>query len=696
MIIIKLFFLFLILPGYILAQYNYPLSPKINITDTFYGTIINDEYRWLENTKSADIINWIGEQNKITKSVLGRAANKINSYPQIDKYAYAEYSNPVKEGDYYFSYSFYNSVGAPALFYRSALNQDPTLIVDPNFISSKDVILLKTFALSGDSKLLAYQYSRNGSDFAEIEVVSMGTGNRKNDHLVNVKFSDISWKDDGFFYSKFPHKDDFSETKGQEIYYHQIGTEQSEDKLIFRRLNDPDMFFEVTTTSDERFLLIKENNEKTGSVRIYHIDYQSELKSMLPLLTQLKQGDINILDNINNEFFAVSYKGSNNGMIIKFDPQNPRHWNEVVPENSKALLIKAKLLSDKIITIYLCQGKQQIIVFDLKGNLLTSMQLPYGYSAHGFDGEMNDEELLFSYSGYTSPPVVYRFNTKTFEKKPNRTTIANFDFTQFETKELEYFSKDSTKIPLFIIYKKGINFSGENATLLSAYGGFGTIVKPSFDPGIVHFLLKGGIYAFAHIRGGGDNGAAWATMGKGKQKQNSFDDFIAAAEFLINNNYTNAGKLAITGSSNGGLVVAVAMIQRPDLFKVAVPVVAPTDMLRFEKFTVGTYHTDEYGSINDSAGFNSLLSYSPLHNIKEDENYPATLIITSENDDRVPPFHSYKFVAKLQNRKAQTNPVIVRVEKDAGHYGAGSSLKRIIKEEADIYDFILFHLFSKE
>jgi prolyl oligopeptidase len=324
--------------------------------------------------------------------------------------------------------------------------------------------------------------------------------------------------------------------------------------------------------------------------------------------------------------------------------------------------------------------------------MLDAIQLSFGFSAGSFNGEKRDKEILFSYSSYTQPKVVYILNTETFDMKPLRATIVNFDYTMFETKELEYTSYDGTQIPLFMVYRKDLNLTGQNPLLLEAYGGFGSIETPGFSPGIVHFLMNDGIFAFANIRGGGDKGKAWALAGRGVNKQTSFDDFIAAAEYLINNNYTSADKLAISGASNGGLVVGAAITQRPELFKVAVPIVAPMDMIRFEKFTIGHLHNDEYGSVSDSAGFSRLLAYSPLHNIDENISYPAMLIMTSENDDRVPPFHSYKFAAKMQNLASQKNPVLLRTEQNAGHYGAEGSFKKHLREEADMYDFILYHL----
>lgn len=688
-------FLIIIIPIIIKSQsLDYPVTIKQHIADTFYNVTIYDEYRWLENINNEKTKEWIEQQNSLTKKTLRKAATKYNSYLAIDKYSYVKYDNPIKQRDYYFTYAYYNNVGVPALFCQKSIRDNPSILVDPNFISTKDNILLKGYSVSMDSKLLAYQFSRNGSDWGEIKVINIKTGIHKNDHLKNIKFSNISWKNDGFYYSKFPEQE-LEKTIGQEIHYHKIGTDQNQDKLIFKRTNNPEAFFSVFTTSDERFLILVETDEKKGLLNIFYIDFNAQLPVLKPLLTRLSNDEkLNIIDNIGDELFASSFKGTNNGMIVKIDPSDPRKWNIIIPEYESALLLKVKLLEDKIITVYQANRKQQIIFFDYQGNVLNAIQLPFGFSASGFNGEKTDKKILFSYSGYTQPKIVYILNTETFEMKPLRTTVVNFDYSQFETKELEFESFDGTRVPLFMIYQKGLNLTDQNPTLLKAYGGFGSIVTPSFDPGIVHFLKEGGIFAFANIRGGGDNGKDWALQGRGEKKQNSFNDFIAAAEYLIDNNYSSPDKLAISGASNGGLVVGVAMTQRPELFKVAVPVVAPLDMIRFEMFTIGHYHTDEYGSVNDSIGFSNLLSYSPLHNIKNNINYPATMIMTSENDDRVPPLHSYKFAAKLQNRIVQNNQIILRVEKGAGHYGATSSFKKHLREEADMYDFILFNLLN--
>lgn len=689
---IALFLLLFISRNIYSQPLDYPETDNLYTADTFFNKPVIDGYRWLEKIDNPKCKEWIKQQNELTKNELKKASFICNSFATIDKYAYVEYDNPIKQRDYYFMYAFYNNVSVPALFVQNSVTDNPTVLVDPNYISTKDNILLKDYAVSLNSKYLAYQFSRNGSDWAEIKVINIKTGVHKKDHLKNVKFSDIAWKDDGFYYSRFP-ENGIGKTQGQEIYYHQLDTEQEEDKLIFRRTNNPDAFFRANTTSDERFLIIKETDENRDVINIFFIDFQSQMPALRPLITKLSSKDnLTILDNCGDEFIAVSNKAVNNGMIVKISQANPHEWKVVIPEFNSALLLHVKLLEDKIVTVYQINRKQQIIIFDYQSKVLHAIQLPFGFSANGFSGEKTDKKLLFSYEGYTQPKIVYILDVESFAMKPLRSTVVNFDFTQFETKELEYESFDGTKVPLFMVHKKGVNLRADNPTLLMAYGGFGVIESPHFKPGIVHFLNEGGIFAFANIRGGGDKGSEWALQGKGKNKPNSYKDFIAAAEFIIDEGYTSPDKLAITGGSNGGLIVGVAMTQKPELFKVAVPVVAPFDMIRFEEFTIGHLHADEYGSVKDSAGFYNLYTYSPLNNIKDDVNYPATLIMTSEFDDRVPPFHSYKFAAKLQNRKAQENPILLRVEKGAGHYGAAGSLKEVLKEEADMYDFILYHL----
>lgn len=658
--------------------------------DTFYNNyIIKDPYRWLEDVNSEETKDWVANQNKQSSRFLSKCSAKTKSYQSIDKYNTTKFKNPQKMGKYYFRYAYYNHVGSPALYYQEKLKEDPRILVDPNFISSKDEIMLKGYYLSKDSKYLAYQFSRNGSDWAELKIITLPNRINKKDHLTGLKFSQIAWLKDGFFYSVYQQDNKFGETKGQQVYYHKVGTEQSDDKLIFFRKN-PSIQFSYQTTSNERYFVLRETDEDAGKINIFYIDYQSENPHITPLITNLKDG-IRILGSHDGKFIAQTSHNANNGSIVEIDPANPYKWNVIVPEFSESLLLKTMLFNDRIVTIYQSNQHPILAVYSYTGKMLYNLEFPVATSISGFEGNPNDEDLLFRFGSYTIPPVLYKFNLKTFKRKLTEQTAVTFDFNDIEYKEVEYKTNDTVAVSMTLVYEKGIKLDGTNPTILKAYGGFGIVAQPSFDPGIVYFIKHGGIFAFANIRGGGDKGSDWANAGRGDDKQNSFDDFIAAAKYLIQNKYTSPEKLAATGASNGGLVVAASAIERPDLFKAVVPIVAPLDMLRFEKFTVGHWYTDEYGTVTDSLSFTKLLAYSPYHNIQDSINYPAMMVLTSENDDRVPPFHSYKFVAKLQSREAQTNPILLKVEKDAGHYGA-QSLSSNIRQMADIYGFIAFEL----
>jgi len=666
-----------------------PLKEK-EVKDTFFNEfIVKDNYRWVEDTNNEELNKWIKKQNKLSKKYLSKTKRKTSSFTSIDEYAYTKYDNPRKEGDYYFTHAYYDEIGAPALFYKKHLKFSSEILVDPNFISNRDKIRIKGYWVSGNSELLAYQFSRNGSDWAELKVISLKSKLHKDDHLKNLKFSNIAWKGNGFFYSTFPRESKFGKVKRQKVYYHKVGTPQSEDKLVFKR-NNPYMEFEYTTTSNERFFILKEINDKAGKINVFYIDYQSSNPSIKPLFMNISY-DINIIDSHKGKFIATTSYKANNGRIIEIDPKNPFVWNEIAPNYKEALLLEVKPLQDKIITIYDQSQYPIITVYDYQGKVLYNMQMDIPSTVSGFSGEPDDKELLFNMASYTIPPVVFKFNVDTYQRKLMKRTSVTFDYENIVYDKLEYPIDEKEKASVVLVHKKGIERDGSNPVLLNAYGGFGIVAKPMFDPGIVHFIEEGGIYAFASIRGGGDKGAKWAWEGRGRNKENSFNDFISAAEFLIDSGYTCPEKIAAKGGSNGGLVVAAAGIKRPDLFKVIVPVAAPLDMLRLEKYTVGPYHTDEYGSVKDSVGFFNLYNYSPYHNIHDEVNYPNMLIITAKNDERVPPFHSYKFAAKLQNRESQKNSILLRVKAKSGHYSTNNFISSI-REKAHIYGFILYHL----
>ena len=672
-----------------------PVMKVSSTVDTFYTKYrVEDKYRWLEDIQSADTKEWMERQDKLCKNYLSKVSNKTSSFNSIDTYTYAEYNNPIKKGNYYFTFAYYNAFGVPALFSQTTLKENPQMLVDPVFISGKDQITLGEYSVSKDSKLLAYQFSRNGSDWKEVKVMDLQSGMNMKDHLKGLKFSPLEWQGNGFFYSTFAQDQQFGETHGQRVFYHRIGTEQQQDSLIFEKKSNPSARFDYLMTSDERYFVLKDFNELSGKTTIFYIDYKSEHPTLKPLLTNLKY-NLQILDSHDGKFIARTTKASNNGSIVEIDPLKPLSWREIAPDFTESVLMDVIPFTDRIVAVYQTNQHPIITVFDYSGAVLYNLKFPVATSISGFSGQSTDDELLYSFNSYTIPPVVYKFNIKTFKSELTKQTAVTFDWKTIEYKEVEYRTKDSTLVPMILVYGKGIKLDGTNPTILKAYGGFGAVVKPSFDPGIVYFIKHGGIYAFANIRGGGDKGREWANKGRGKYKQNSFDDFISAAEYLIKNKYTCPDKLASTGASNGGLVVAATAIQRPDLFKAVVPVVAPLDMLRLEKFTVGPWHTDEYGTVKDSLSFTKLLDYSPYHNVKENVNYPSMLVVTSDHDDRVPPLHSYKFVAKLQNRSAQRNPVILKIEKNSGHYGASTMITKV-KERADIYGFIMYELMKKQ
>lgn len=433
--------------------------------------------------------------------------------------------------------------------------------------------------------------------------------------------------------------------------------------------------------------ILKETNNQRGTTSIYYIDFESGQKAIMPLITNLNSY-VKILDSHNGKIIANTTLGAKNGSIVEIDPAHPTQWKSIVEGFLNAVLTNVIPFIDRLVAVYSSKQHPIITIFDYSGAALHSLELPVGTSVSGFSGESTDEKLLYYFTSYTIPPLVYSLNIKTYKEKHIGKTTITFGYEDIAYKSVEYPSKDGTKVPMLLVYKKGMELNGRNPTVLKAYGGFGVISHAQFDPGVVYFIKKGGVFAFAKIRGGGEKGSDWAIEGRGAKKQNSIDDFIYAAKYLIENKYTNSNHLATLGSSNGGLVVAASAIQKPDLFKAVVMKVAPLDMIRFENFSVGHWHTDEYGTIKDSIGFLNLLSYSPYQNIKEDVNYPAMLVVTSENDDRVPPFHSYKFVARLQNRPVQTNPVLLKVENDAGHYGSFYK-SSAIESKADIFGFIV-------
>ena len=691
---------------------EYPVAEKKTVTETFFQIYqVDDGYRWLEEVDSPETLLWLEEQRKISDKYLSKAVNRTDSKTSIDKYGTTDWEFPLVLGEYYFQYAYYSSKMAgiggeliyftdagkdfrvPALFYKNDLNAQSDLLVDPNYISQSDRIRLKNLAISEDSKYLAYQFSRNGSDWAEAKVVNLENGQHLKDHLLDLRFSNLAWSGDGFYYSTYPKTDKFGKAIGQQLYYHKLGTDQSEDELVFKRKN-PTIEFTSQVTSDRRFLVIEEENPDHGVRNIFYIDFESEQKSLKPLLMNFKYW-LNIRDSHDGKFIATTTYQKDNQYIIEIDPANPGAWKEIVPAYDEANMVSLETFRDRILVEFRTEQNPFLVVYDYQGEILDDYELPPASDIIGMRGNWGDDEILLGFESYTIPPVCIKYNIKTFHTEVVQQTSVAFDWDKIFTEEIRCTTDDGIEIPMTIVHKKGLSLDGSNPTILKAYGGFGASSAPEFNPGIIHFIMDGGVFVFAKIRGGGDKGVEWMEDGMGRKKQNSIYDFISVAEYLIAEGYTNPKKLSATGSSHGGLVVAAAAMQRPELFEAVVPVVAPLDMLRFEEFTVGQFHKDEYGTVTDSTDFTCILAYSPYQNIREDINYPSMLVVTAENDDRVPPFNSYKFVAALQNRQAQQNPVLLKVEEDAGHYGALTK-SGILQERADIFGFIMYELMKKK
>jgi prolyl oligopeptidase len=671
-------------------SYNYPQTPVIGTEEIINGKMIKDDYRWLEEVHNDDVKKWVTEQNEFTSSYFKKNIQQISAYKEISNISGTEFDMAEKQGKYYFKflYSAGDDHATPSLFFQEDIKAYPTPLVNPKSISSTDRIELRKFKLSGSGQYLAYQYSRNGSDWMEIRIIDMKSRKSKKEVLKDVRFSEIIWYEDGFYYSRYPGTDNrYGLALGQEIYYHKVGTDQNSDELIYSKGKSSRAELEVQVTSDNRYLIIQERNKSAGEYHLLLKDHTKENAFLVNLLSGPK-AHIIILNSHGEDLIALSYYENNNGKIISFNINDPLNWKTIVDELKDGVIVEAKLFKSSLLTIVQSGLSEYVHVYNMRGEPVKVIPFKEGFKVSGLSGNPNDESLDFYYSSFTHPPALFKLDLKTFEyRKFNNLAEFTYDPSSFEYKRVEYPSSDGVMIPMLLVYKKGIKLNSANPALLEAYGGFGAISRAKFNPGLVYFLEQGGVYAYAYIRGGGTKGNEWAVAGRGKNKQRSFDDFIHAAQYLVQNKYTAPKHLAATGVSNGGLVVGVAITQRPDLFGAAVPIVGVFDMLQFEEATIGHFHTDEYGTRTDTASFNRLLSFSPFHNISDQKQYPPLLIITGAYDDRVPAYQSYKFAARLQSLQ-HNSPVLLRVIPKAGHFG-DHSLGGMINQQVEIYSFLL-------
>lgn len=670
--------------------YNYPNTPIIASEQTFYGQEIRDDYSWLEDVNNQQVKKWVAQQNEFTSDFFKKNIKQLSAFQEINKISNAEFDMAEKQGKYYFRllFSAGDDNATPSLFFQEDLKAYPALLVNPKSISATDKIEIRKFRLSPDGKYLAFQYCRNGSDWMEIEIVDIKSRKTKREGLKNIRFSEIVWYKDGFYYSQYPKTANvYSLALGQEIFYHKVGTDQENDELIFSKGKSSRAELNVQVSSDSRYLVIQEANKSTGEYHLYVKDNTKENARLEPLISG-PEAHIIILDSYENDLIALSYFQNNNGRIVSININDPTNWKTIVNEIKDGVIVEAKAFNTSLVSIVQSGLSEYVNIYNWKGDLIKTIPFTEGFKVSGLFGEPGDEHIYFYYSSFTQPPSLLKLNLKTFEyKKSVNLSESSIDPSAFEYKKVEYRSSDDVLIPMLLVYKKGIKLNGSNPVLLESYGGFGTISRAKFNPGLVYFLEHGGIYAYAYIRGGGTKGNEWAVMGRGVNKQRSFDDFIYAAQFLIDNKYTAPKHLAATGISNGGLVVGVAITQRPDLFGTAVPIVGVYDMLHFEEATIGHFHIDEYGTKSDSTSFKRLMSFSPFHNISAQKQYPPMLIITGAHDDRVPAYQSYKFAAKLQALQ-QKNPVLLRVLPRSGHFG-DNSLAGMINQQVEVFSFLL-------
>jgi prolyl oligopeptidase len=673
----------------------YPSSPKSDRFDDYHGTIVADPYRLLEDPDSEETKAWVEAQNKVTFGYLNEIPAREKVKQRLTKlWDYEKYSIPWKEGENYFYFKNDGLQNQSVLYTLESLDGEPKVLLDPNKLSEDGTVALSGLSISEDGKLLAYGLSSSGSDWQEWKVRDVETTEDLPDHLKWIKFSRASWTKDnqGFFYSRYDEPNEKTKLEDvnyyQKLFYHKLGTSQTEDTLIYQRPDQKEWGFSGVVTEDGHYLVISISLGTDSKNLFFYKDLTNPNAEVVELIKEF-EADYSFIDNDDSVFYFRTDLDAPCARVIAIDSKNPEKsaWQEIIPEAAETLE-SVGILNNQFIADYLKDAHSQVKIFNLNGTFVREVELPGLGSVGGFNGKRHDTETFYSFTSFTTPPTIYRYDIVSGKSQVFRQSKVDFNSADYETKQVFYRSKDNTQVPMFITYKKGIKLDGNNPTYLYAYGGFNISITPSFSVSSLVWLEMGGVYAVPNLRGGGEYGEEWHQGGMKLKKQNVFDDFIAAAEWLIGNGYTKSDKLAIAGGSNGGLLVGACMTQRPDLFGAALPAVGVMDMLRFHKFTIGWAWVAEYGSPDNLEEFKALYAYSPLHNLKAGTAYPATMITTADHDDRVVPAHSFKFAAALQAAHTGENPVLIRIETKAGH-GAGKPTAKIIEEAADKWAFLV-------
>ncbi len=682
-------------------EIEYPETKKVNQVDNYHGTEVEDPYRWLEIDTAAEVEAWVDAQNEVTQAYLSKIPSRDKIETRLSEiYNYERYSSPSRAGEYYFFYKNDGLQNQSVIYRQKGLDGEPSLFLDPNKLSDDGTVTASLAGFSDDKKYVSIRVNRSGSDWTEFYVREVATGKELSDQIKWAKFTGTSWYKDGFFYSSYGIPEEGTEysqkNEFHKVYYHKLGTPQAEDELIWEDPKNALRNFYAYTTEDDRFLVVSGSEGTYGnSIRVRDlVNGQKDFTLVFPGFDY----EYSVVDHVDDKLLVYTNHGAANFHLILVDPLNPsqENWEVLIPEKDLKL-DRVSTAGNSLIAFYLKDVASQVIQYNYAGDSIREINLPDLGSAGGFGGYREDTEVFYTFASYLYPPSIFRYNLETGESSLFKTAKLDVDLTQFETKRVFYKSKDGTKVPLFIVHKKGMKQDGNNPTLLYGYGGFSINITPRFSPNNFLLLEQGGIYAVANLRGGTEYGEAWHKAGMLMNKQNVFDDFIAAAEYLIDENYTSKEKLGISGRSNGGLLVGACMTQRPELYQVAFPAVGVLDMLRYHKFTIGWAWASEYGSSDDPEHFRNLFAYSPYHNL-EKTKYPSTMITTADHDDRVVPAHSFKFAARLQEMHTGNNPVLIRIDKKAGH-GAGKPIEKVIEENADIWSFFfneIGHIYSEE
>lgn len=677
---------------------NYPVTQKIEVQNDYFGTIITDPYQWLEDDTSAQTGAWVDAQIAVTRNYLDSIPFRQKLADRFEElYNFEKVGAPQKAGDYYFIYKNSGLEPQGKYFVRKGLDGADELFLDINTIAEGGLASASLLGADDENRYMAVNINEAGSDWSRIEIYDIATKKKLDDELKWVKFSGAAWFGDGFYYSRYPEPVKGTELSGDnknhQVYFHKIGTPQSADELVYADAKRPDLYHNVYLTEDKKFLFLVAA-PGTDTYEVWFKDPSVKGGTFTPLFTDARYHSSPIESTEDGKILVHTDLGAPKYRLVLVDPKNPspENWKNIISEGEN-LLQGVSTCGGKLFASYLDKANTRIFSTNKDGSEMTEVHMPDKTgSAGGFGGKKEDTFCFYSFTSFTYPSVVFKYDIETGKSEEFSKLQVKFNPSDFESKQIMYKSKDGTEVPMFIVHKKGIKLDGNNPTLLYSYGGFSIPMQPGFSASRIMLLENGGIYAMPCIRGGNEFGEEWHKAGMLSNKQNVFDDFIAAAEYLISEGYTSKEKLAIQGGSNGGLLVGACITQRPDLYKVAFPAVGVLDMLRFHRFTVGKGWIPEYGCAeNSKEEFDYLYKYSPYHNLKEGTSYPATMVMTADHDDRVVPAHSFKFAARLQEYQKGDNPVIIRIEKSAGH-GAGKSTKQIINEIADMYAFFFYNL----